>query len=79
MTKRLETFSKLNSETAREEIRLNAIKRKEIQAQNGSCLSCSYTKVSLGTNLLCSLKNKKVSQYNYCDKWRNENESKGNP
>lgn len=78
-SRKIETFSKMEREVGREDIRKKAILRLEIQNQNGSCLSCIHTKTSIGAMLHCSLKNKKVSQYNYCDKWRIEqNESKGN-
>lgn len=33
------------------------------------CLSCSNTKKAYGAKLLCTVKNKLVSQYNICTYW----------
>lgn len=46
--------------------------RKQVVANNGSCLTCKHTKSQAGIFLICSLKNKKVREYNYCDKWKSE-------
>ena len=55
---------------AREEIgEFVAAKRKEVIAQGGSCLSCKHTKTTSGYMLRCDLKDKRVQQYSYCDKW----------
>lgn len=80
--RKIEVFSKMERKVGREDIRKKVQSRLEIQKENGSCLSCIHTKTSIGVMLYCSLKNKKVSQYNSCDKWRIEegknNEPKGN-
>lgn len=57
----------MNTETARQ-----SEARKEVVAKNGSCLTCKYTKTQSGIFLICSLKDKKVRTYNYCDKWKSE-------
>lgn len=60
----------INESESREEIRLfTAAKRKEVIAQGGSCLTCKHTKTASGYMLRCELKDKRVSQYSYCDKW----------
>lgn len=46
--------------------------RKQVISANGSCLTCKYTKSQAGVFLICSLKNKKVREYTYCDKWKSE-------
>ena len=52
-----------------EETRLKAEQRKQVIAANGSCLTCKHTKVAFGKKLNCKLKDKLVSQYNYCEKY----------
>ena len=47
-------------------------KRKQVVEQNGSCLTCSYTKSQSGIFLICSLKDKKVREYNYCENWKSD-------
>lgn len=42
-------------------------KRAEVVSQNGSCLTCIHTKSQCGIFLICSFKNKKVREYNYCE------------
>ena len=44
--------------------------RIEVLKQNGSCLTCKETKKVRGWQLVCSLKNKVVKDYNYCEKWQ---------
>lgn len=46
--------------------------RKQVNDSNGSCLTCKHTKSQSGIFLICSLKDKKVRTYNYCDKWKSE-------
>lgn len=46
--------------------------RKQVNDSNGSCLTCKHTKSQSGVFLICSLKDKKVRTYNYCDKWKSE-------
>lgn len=43
--------------------------RKKVIANNGCCLTCKSITVARGVFLYCSLKNKNVRQYNYCEKW----------
>ncbi len=45
-------------------------KRDAVSAANGSCLTCSHTGTQCGIFLICSLKNKKVREYNYCENWK---------
>lgn len=49
--------------------------RSEVIKQNGSCLTCKHTKSQAGIFLICAAKNKKVREYNYCDRWQSELES----
>ena len=44
-------------------------KREEAIAAGGSCLTCKHTKTAFGTKLLCTKKDKLVSQHNYCEHW----------
>lgn len=50
--------------------------RAEVIASGGSCLTCKHTKIAYGKKLNCKLKDKLVSQYNYCEKYI-QIESKG--
>lgn len=56
--------------------KVNTDKRKKVVAANGSCLTCKYTKAQAGIFIICSIKNKKVRHYNYCEKWVSETETK---
>lgn len=44
-------------------------KREEAISQGASCLTCKFTKIAFGKKLNCTMKDKLVSQYNYCEKW----------
>jgi hypothetical protein len=46
-----------------------AAKRKEVQAAGGNCLLCKHTRLAVGKRLVCKLKDKLVTQFNYCDKF----------
>ncbi len=46
-----------------------AAKRKEVQAAGGNCLLCKHTRLAVGKRLICKLKDKLVTQFNYCDKF----------
>lgn len=62
------SYGRLDTDLARE-------KRAEVIKQNGSCLSCTHTKTKAGIYLICSLKDKKVQTYNYCEKWKLQGDS----
>jgi len=47
----------------------NKAKRVEVIAAGGNCLTCKHTKITLGKRLQCKLKDKLVTQYNYCEKY----------
>ena len=64
------TIYEINMRPIREiETRANAIRRKQVAAANGNCLLCKHTKVAVGKRLICRLKDKLVTQYNYCEKF----------
>lgn len=65
-----ETFSKINEDLDRELTEQRKAERQRVVSANGSCLTCKYTESQSGIFLICSLKNKKVREYNYCEKWR---------
>jgi hypothetical protein len=43
-----------------------------LKSKDCHCLSCSNTKKAYGAKLLCTVKNKLVSQYNICTYWGKE-------
>ena len=47
----------------------NRAKQKEVKEQNGCCLTCRAISAQRGIVLFCSLKQKTVRQYNYCEKY----------
>lgn len=59
-SKKTQYIQHLTEQLAREETEIARQKRKLITAEKGSCLNC----------LCCKLKEKTVTQYNYCDKWQ---------
>jgi uncharacterized protein YdaU (DUF1376 family) len=63
-------------ESRQAETKANAEKRKAVVVANGSCLTCTHTKSQCGIFLICSLKSKKVREYNYCEHYTSP-ESKG--
>jgi hypothetical protein len=71
MTKPLNLVAyKINLKAERAETtRIGATKRKQVQAAGGNCLLCKHTKLAIGKRLVCRLKDKLVTQYNYCDKF----------
>lgn len=44
-------------------------KELHIKASGESCLTCKHTKKSLGIKLLCTQKDKLVTQHNFCHLW----------
>ena len=68
MTSRKEfANSFLTNDLKREENKVTAAKRKAISASGGNCLMCKHTKLAVGKRLICKLKDKLVTQYNYCE------------
>ena len=71
MTKKLEfTNSFLLNDLRRDERKIQSAQRKAVVLAGGNCLMCKHTKMALGKRLLCRIKDKLVSQYNYCEKFQ---------
>lgn len=64
MGKMYVVFSQAVEKTAAEEIYRMAQRRKEIQAENGSCKTCQFQ-----SKMRCQIKKKVINAYNYCDKY----------
>ena len=61
----------LTDALAQEALEVARKKRKLIVAEAGSCnncLCCKHTQTACGIKLFCKLKDKLVTQYNYCEK-----------
>jgi hypothetical protein len=72
-SKKTQYIQHLTEQLARKETEIARQKRKLITAEKGSCLNClccKHTQLAYGTKLFCKLKEKTVTQYNYCDKWQ---------
>ena len=61
-----------DTEHRREETALMQEKRKQVIESSGSCLTCSHISAQRGIFLYCSMKQKNVRQYNFCEKWKGE-------
>jgi len=63
----------------REELtKANAATRKQVIASGGNCLLCKHTRIAVGKRLVCKLKDKLVTQYNYCEKFAEVNKKETN-
>lgn len=68
MTRKLEfTNSFLLNDLRRDERKIQSNQRKSVVLAGGNCLMCKHTKVAVGKKLVCKLKDKLVTQYNYCE------------